>query len=79
MRVLNRRGLVILKFSAPPSGELCVRPPKVLEVQERARGSLDYHHAKFGGTRILPAAGAAENVEFFVCLSACLSVCPSRF
>ena len=48
--------------------------PNVLEVQERARGSLDYHHAKFGGTRILPAAGAAENVEFFVCLSVCLFV-----
>ena len=27
-----------------------------------------YHHAKFGGARISPAAGAAENVEFFVCL-----------
>ena len=30
-----------------------------------------YHHAKFGGARISPAAaGAAKNVEFFlVCLS----------
>ena len=27
-----------------------------------------YHHAKFGGARILPAAGVAKNVEFFVCL-----------
>jgi len=27
-----------------------------------------YHHAKFGGARISPAAGAAKNVEFFVCL-----------
>ena len=34
-----------------------------------------YHHAKFGGARISPAAGVAKNVEFFVCLS----VCPSRF
>ena len=35
-----------------------------------------YHHAKFGGARISPAAGAAKNknVEFFVCLSVCLSV-----
>ena len=33
-----------------------------------------YHRAKFGGTRITPAAWAAENVEFFVCLSVCLSV-----
>ena len=31
-----------------------------------------YHHAKFGGAWISPAAGAAKNVEFFVCL--CLSV-----
>jgi len=31
-----------------------------------------YHHAKFGGGRISPAAGVAKNVEFFlfVCLSA---------
>ena len=28
-----------------------------------------YHRAKFGGTQISPAAGAAKNVEFFVCLS----------
>jgi len=33
-----------------------------------------YHHAKFGGAWISPAAGAAKNAEFFVCLSACLSV-----
>ena len=35
-----------------------------------------YHHAKFGGARISPAAGAAKNVEFFlfVCLSLCLFV-----
>ena len=31
-----------------------------------------YHHAKFGGARISPAAGVAKNVEFF--LSVCLSV-----
>ena len=34
-----------------------------------------YHHAKFGGARISPAAVTATNVEFFfVCLSVCLSV-----
>ena len=33
-----------------------------------------YHHAKFGGARISPAAGVAKNVEFFVCLSVCLSI-----
>ena len=32
-----------------------------------------YHHARFGGARISPAAGAAENVEFFVCF-VCLSL-----
>ena len=36
-----------------------------------------YHHAKFGGARISPAAGAAKNVEFFVCLSVCVFVCLS--
>ena len=33
-----------------------------------------YHHAKFGGVQISPAAGAAKNVDFFVCRSVCLSV-----
>ena len=33
-----------------------------------------YHCAKFGGARISSAAGVAKNVEFFVCLSVCLSV-----
>ena len=36
-----------------------------------------YHHAKFGGARISPAAGVAKNVEFFVCLSVSLFVCLS--
>jgi len=39
-----------------------------------------YHHGKFGGARISPAAGAAKNAEFFVCLSVTLlnvkSLCP---
>ena len=34
-----------------------------------------FHHAKSGDARISPAAGAAKNVEFFVCLSVYLSVC----
>jgi len=33
-----------------------------------------YYRAKFGGARISPAAGAAKNVEFFVCLFVCLFV-----
>ena len=28
-----------------------------------------YHHVKFGGALILPAAGVAKNVEVFFCLS----------
>jgi len=32
-----------------------------------------YHHAKFAGARISPAAGVAKNVEI-LCLSVCLSV-----
>ena len=44
--------------------------PKVLELQERARGPQP---AKFVGARISPAAGVAKNVEFF--LSVCLFVC----
>ena len=35
-----------------------------------------YHHAKFGGARISPAAGVAKNVEF-LCVSVCLFVCLS--
>ena len=30
-----------------------------------------YHHAKFGGARISPAAGVTKNVDFF-CLSVTL-------
>jgi len=33
-----------------------------------------YHHARFGGARISPAAGLTKNVEFFVCLFVCLFV-----
>ena len=38
--VLSSWGLVTPKFSAPPSGETMRQTPKVLEVQERARGPL---------------------------------------
>jgi len=33
-----------------------------------------YHHAKFRGARISPAAEVAKNVEFFICLFVCLFV-----
>ena len=60
------------KFSATPSGETMRHTQKfwkcknVLEVL--------YHHSKFGGARISPAAGVAKNVQFF-CLFVCLFVC----
>ena len=40
MGVLSRMCLVSPKFSAPPSGETMRQTPKVLEVEERARGPL---------------------------------------
>ena len=71
--VLSWQRLVIPKFSAPLVAKLFVRPPKVLEVQERAQVP-----AKFGGDRISPASRMANNVEF-LCLSVCLFVCSSCF
>ena len=55
-----------------PSAKLCVRP----QTFKRYKNVLEvlYHHAKTGGARISPAAGAAKNVNFFVCLSVCLFV-----
>ena len=49
------------KFLAPLGAKLCVRSPKVLG----GKNVLEvlYHHAKFGGARVSPAAGAAKNVE----------------
>ena len=60
-------------FQCPLAAKLCVRP----QTFSRRKNVLEdlYHHAKFGGARISPAAGVAKNVEFFfVCLSVCLSV-----
>ena len=60
-------------FIAPIAAKLCIRPPKVLELQERARGPLspcqvwlllDFIHR-----------WAAKNVKFF--LFFCLSVHPA--
>ena len=64
MRVLSR-GLVFPKFSAPPSGETMRRTPKVLEVQLQER--LSPCQVWWGSD--FTAAGAAKNVEFFVCVS----------
>jgi len=66
------RGSGSPKFSVPLAAKLCVRP----QMFSRYKNVLEvlYHHAKFGGARISPAAWVAKNVEFFVCLSDCLSV-----
>jgi len=64
-------------YQHPLAAKLCVRPPKVLEVQERAWGPLS--PCQVWWAWISPATGAAKNVEFFVCLSVCLFICPSRF
>ena len=33
-----------------------------------------YHHTNFDGARILPAAGVAKTLSYFVCLFVCLFV-----
>jgi len=64
----------VLEVSLNPNQptNLCVRPQKF----SRCKNVLEvlYHCTKFGGARISPAAGAAKNVEFLVCLYVCLSV-----
>jgi len=59
-------------FSAPKRRNCASDPQKFW----RCKNVLEvlYHHAKFDGARILPAAETAKNVEFFVCLSVCLFV-----
>ena len=54
----------------PLAAKLCVRPPNVLEVQERARGPLSPYQVWCGSDFIRRRVGE-KNVEFFVC--------PSRF
>jgi len=70
-------GLVIPKFSALPSSETMRQTPNVLEVQERAQGPLSPCQVWWGWDFTRRRGG--QNVEFFVCLSVCLPVCPSRF
>jgi len=40
MEVLSTWGWVSPNFQRSLAAKLCIRPPKVLEVQERARGPL---------------------------------------
>jgi len=77
MGILSWRGLVTPNFQRPLAAKLCVRSQhfwkckNVLEVITMP---------SLVGARISPAAGAAKNVQLFVCLFAvCLSICLSRF
>jgi len=71
MAVLSSADLVFLKFLAPLAAKLCVGPPKSFWTCKNVREVL-YHHAKFGGARISPAAGPPKNVF-------CQPVCPLCF
>jgi len=62
------RGRIPQNFERPLAAKLCVRPPEVLEVQERARGPLSPCQVCWGSD--FPASGATKNVVFF-----CLFVC----
>jgi len=65
--VLISGGLVVPKFSVPPSGETASDP----KMFWRCKNVLEvlYHLAKFGWPWISHAATASKNFEFFVCLS----------
>jgi len=58
------RGSGSPKFSAPPSSETMRQTPKSFRGAKINELEVLYHHAKCGGARISPAAGAAKNVEF---------------
>jgi len=64
------------KFSVPPSGETVRHTPKVLEVQERARGPLSPCQVWWGSDFTRRRGGQKRWV---FCLFVCLFVCPSRF
>ena len=70
------RGSGFPQIFGAPSGETMHQTTKRFG-GERTCSRSSYHHVKFGGARISPAAGVAKNVEFF--LSVCRSVCSSRF
>jgi len=70
-RVKFRRWLP-LNFKHPLPAKPCIRPQKVLEVQERAWGSLSPCKVWWGSD--FTRCRAAKYVKFF-----CLSVCSSRF
>ena len=59
-------------FQRPLAAKLCIRPPNVFELQERARGPLSPCQVWWGSDFTRRRAG--KNDEFFVCLSVCLFV-----
>ena len=69
MGVLIWRGLFTPNFQCPLAAKLCVRPPNVLEVKQRARGPLSPCQVWWRSDFIRHRA--VKNVVFFVC--------PSRF
>jgi len=71
MGVLSSGCLVAPNFQRPLAAKLCIRPPKVFEVQERALGSLSPCQVCLGSDFTRRRSG--QNVEVF-CLSVCLSV-----
>jgi len=61
------------QFSAPLVAKLCVKPPKVFEVQERARGPLlPWPCQVWWGSYFTGRRGVAKNLRVF--LSVCLFV-----
>ena len=74
MGALNWQGLVILKFLPPPSGETVRQTPKVLEVQERARGPLSPCQVWWGSDFTRRQGGQKRWVFLSVCLSVCVFV-----
>jgi len=57
-------------FQRPLAAKLCIRPAKVLGVQERARGPLS--PCQVWWAWLSPNTGAAKILSFFVCLSVTL-------
>jgi len=72
MAVFSWRGLVTPNFQRPLAAKLCVRPGKVFEVQERARGPLSPCQVWWGWDFTRRRGGQKRSVF-------CLSVCRSCF
>ena len=73
MGVLIWRGLVTPKFSVPPGGETVRQTPNLLEVQERARGSLSPYQVWYGSD-FTRCRGGEKSWVFLLVRQASLSV-----